>query len=75
MRVAGRHGYFRFRANMDRVHRIIQLLHADSEPLKPIGFAQSDGVRADLLRAIVVLLHASFEDLRDRSQNARKDAP
>jgi len=51
----------RFQSNMRRINRLVTLIFTD--PLKPKGLFQSDGVRADILRTIVVFLHASFEDV------------
>lgn len=51
----------RFQSNMRRINGLVE--HTLIEPLKPNGLFQSDGVRADILRTIVVFLHASFEDV------------
>ena len=51
----------RFRLNMKRIHGLVKLVEAN-ESLKPVGLVHSDGVRADILRSVVVLLHATFED-------------
>lgn len=51
----------RFQSNMRRINGLVELIFVD--PLKPKGLFQSDGVRADILRSIVVFLHASFEDV------------
>jgi hypothetical protein len=54
----------RFHLNMGRINGLVKLIHLDFDQLKPPGlFQQSDGVRADILRAIVVFLHATFEDV------------
>ncbi|MEP6750978.1 MAG: hypothetical protein ABJB86_24800 [Bacteroidota bacterium] len=53
----------RFDLNINRISALVKLIHSDFDSLKPPGlFQQSDGVRADILRAIVVFLHATFED-------------
>lgn len=51
----------RFHLNMGRINGLVTLIFTD--PLRPKGLFQSDGVRADILRAIVVFLHATFEDI------------
>jgi hypothetical protein len=52
----------RFRLNMKRIHGLVQLVESN-ESLKPVGVFHSDGVRADILRAVVVFLHATVEDV------------
>jgi hypothetical protein len=52
----------RFIANMGRVGAITRVLYSGGDGLKQTGFAQSEGARADILRATVVFLHVSFED-------------
>ena len=52
----------RFRTNMGRIGAIAKLLHSDVESLKQTGLFRSEGVRADILRAVVVFLHAAVED-------------
>src|SRR4051812_17903972 len=52
----------RFHMNMGRINSLIKLIFSDFDQLKPTGQFQSDGVRADILRSIVVFLHATFED-------------
>jgi hypothetical protein len=52
----------RFRTNMARIGAIAKLLHSDVESLKQTGLFRSEGVRADILRAVVVFLHAAVED-------------
>jgi hypothetical protein len=52
----------RFLLNMGRIHGLVQLLYSN-EALKPTGIFQSEGARADILRSIVVFLHATFEDI------------
>jgi len=57
----------RFRLNMDRIHGLVKLIQLDIAELKPTGFGRSEGPRAEILRALVVFLHATFEDvLRSR---------
>jgi hypothetical protein len=52
----------RFRLNMNRIHELVQLL-STNETLKPTTvFGDSSGARGDILRAIIVFLHATFED-------------
>jgi hypothetical protein len=48
---------------MGRINALVALMFADIDQLRPTGLFQTGGVRADLLRAIVVFLHATFEDL------------
>ena len=63
----------RFRLNMERIHGLVKLIHGDIALLKPTGFVQSEGPRAEILRAIVVFLHATFEDvLRSRARPYNK---
>jgi hypothetical protein len=51
----------RFRVNMDRISGLVQLLYSN-DALKPTTvFGPSVGPRADILRAAVVFLHATFE--------------
>src|SRR5437867_1485023 len=58
----------RFTLNMGRIHGLVKLISSDIALLKPRGLWRSEGQRADILRAIVVFLHATFEDvLRSRS--------
>ena len=58
----------RFILNMGRINGLVRLINSGIDQLKPKGLAQSDGPRADILRAIVVFLHATFEDvLRSRA--------
>lgn len=52
----------RFYLNMNRITGLVKLIHSDVDSLRPSGF-QSEGVRADILRAITVFLHGTFEDL------------
>ncbi|MEY2427861.1 MAG: hypothetical protein QOJ40_746 [Verrucomicrobiota bacterium] len=53
----------RFRLNMERIHGLAKLIMADVALLKPKDVFKSEGPRADILRAIVVFLHAAFEDV------------
>jgi hypothetical protein len=53
----------RFNHNMARISGLTKLIFSDLEQLKPVEPFKSDGVRADILRAIVVFLHATFEDV------------
>lgn len=54
----------RFHLNMGRINGLVNLIHSDFDQLRPPGlFQQSNGVRADIFRAIVVFLHATFEDV------------
>jgi len=51
----------RFRLNMNRISGLVQLIFSH-EALKPTTvFGKSTGARADILRSIVVFLHATFE--------------
>jgi hypothetical protein len=51
----------RFRLNMDRISGLVRLLFSN-DALKPnAAFEPSTGPRADILRAVVVFLHATFE--------------
>jgi hypothetical protein len=52
----------RFQTNMRRLGAISHVLNSGIEELKPSMPFQSDGARADMLRMIVVFLHASVED-------------
>jgi hypothetical protein len=53
----------RFQLNMSRIHGLVKLIFSDIDPLRPTKPFRSDGARADLLRTIVVFLHAAFEDV------------
>ena len=53
----------RFSANMRRVNSLTTLALSNEGQFKPIGLWKYDGISADLFRAIVVLLHATVEDL------------
>lgn len=53
----------RFDLNMGRIKDLVKLVHSDIDPLRPTKSFQSDGARADILRTIVVFLHATFEDV------------
>lgn len=62
----------RFGLNMKRIHGLVQLLESN-ESLKPVGIFHSAGARADILRSVVVFLHATFEDmLRSRLPKPNK---
>lgn len=52
----------RFLTNMSRINGLVRLLNS-SDSLKPTKLFQSEGVRADLFRAVIVFLHATFEVL------------
>ena len=52
----------RFQTNMKRIGAITTFLHSGAENLTPTGFLRSEGVRADILRAVLVFLHAAIED-------------
>ena len=52
----------RFRRNMDRIRDLTKLSFSDIAPLRGTEPVQTDGVRADMFRTIVVFLHATFED-------------
>jgi hypothetical protein len=52
----------RFQMNMGRISAITTFLHSGVAGLEHTGLFRSEGVRADLLRAMVVFLHASIED-------------
>jgi hypothetical protein len=61
----------RFLQNMSRINGLVRLLNS-TEALKPTGMLQSEGARADILRSIVVFLHATFEDfVRGHIRNPR----
>jgi hypothetical protein len=52
----------RFHLNMGRINGLVKLIHSDFDQLQAPGlFQESNGVRADILRTIVVFLHATFE--------------
>jgi len=62
----------RFLLNMGRINGLVRLLNSN-EALKPTGIFRSEGARADILRFIVVFLHATFEVvLRSHLPNANK---
>jgi hypothetical protein len=60
----------RFIMTMGRIGAIAMFLQSGSEGIKQTGFARSDGVQADILRAVVVFLHATIEDFV-RSQSLK----
>lgn len=53
----------RFELNMRRINGLVGLIFSDIDLLRPKEPFQSDGARADILRTIVVFLHATFEDV------------
>jgi hypothetical protein len=54
----------RFYVNMQRIGGLTRLVCSGTGPLTPAAIAiESESVRADLFRAIVVFLHAAFEDI------------
>lgn len=54
----------RFHRNMRRVDSLVALVNHRSATLNlAAGTIESEGARADLLRAIIVFLHATFEDM------------
>jgi hypothetical protein len=53
----------RFIMNMKRVRDITHLIHSGIPGLNQTAIFQSEGVRADLLRSLVVFLHAAIEDV------------
>lgn len=52
----------RFQANMARIAAIVSHLNSETGGLNQIKFGENHPVRADILRAVVVFLHATFED-------------
>lgn len=63
----------RFHINMSRINGLVNLIFYDVDQLRPTGLFQSDGTRADILRTIVVFLHATFEDvLRSKLSKVNK---
>jgi hypothetical protein len=68
----------RFELNMGRVNGLVKLISSDIDLLRPKEPLQSDGIRADIARTIVVFLHATFEDAlrtmgRERIAAARSE--
>lgn len=53
----------RFHLNMGRINGLVKLIFSDFDALRPTRVFQSSGARADILRSIVVFLHATFEDV------------
>ena len=51
----------RFHLNMSRIGSLVNLLTSHDTPEQVKLFGDSEGVRADILRSIVVFLHATFE--------------
>jgi hypothetical protein len=66
----------RFRLNMQRIAGLTKLVFPGGGAAAPTAAAiESDDVRADLFRAIVVFLHATFEDgLRTAARQRLADA-
>ena len=64
----------RFNFNMSRINGLVRLVHSDIDQLRKRGlFQDSNGVRADILRTIIVFLHATFEDfLRSHTPKPNK---
>lgn len=62
----------RFQTNMRRIGAITTFLYSGVEGVKPTAMFRSEGVRADILRAVVVFLHATVEDFV-RSHLSRKN--
>jgi hypothetical protein len=52
----------RFTTNMARIGAITSFLHSGVEGLEQTSPLDTEGVRADILRAVVVFLHATTED-------------
>jgi hypothetical protein len=64
----------RFLLNMERIHGLCTMVWSEVDVLKPTGLFRTEGPRADILRAIVVFLHATFEDvLRTRARQDNKN--
>jgi hypothetical protein len=53
----------RFVLNMARIAGLMKLVMSDEGEFKATGFMTYEGVSADILRLLVVFLHASVEDL------------
>ena|SRR6266576_2757933 len=53
----------RYVINSDRVARLMNLVMSNAGEMKPKSFMTYSGVSADIMRAIVVFLHATVEDL------------
>jgi hypothetical protein len=53
----------RFHLNMGRINGLVKLALSDLDLTRPF---QIDGAKADILRSIVVFLHATFEDVLRR---------
>jgi hypothetical protein len=62
----------RFELNMARIQGLVSLTFADVDVLKPTAIFRNEGVRADILRTIVVFLHAAFEDMLNSAANRHK---
>jgi hypothetical protein len=64
----------RFLLNMKRVNDLLGLIRPDRAPLKSERELESDTIRGDIARAVVVFLHATFEDLLRTAARQRLDA-
>jgi hypothetical protein len=53
----------RFMLNMSRINGLMQLQYANFKPKPTHLFLGEEGPRADIFRAIIVFLHATFEVL------------
>jgi len=53
----------RFNVNMARIGGLMKLVTSDEGQFKSTAFMHYEGVSADILRLIVVFLHAAVEDL------------
>ena len=51
----------RFLVNMNRISKLVRLIYSHDALKATTVFGGSSGVRADILRSIVVFLHATFE--------------
>jgi hypothetical protein len=58
---------------MGRINGLMKLIFSNIDSLRPSEPFRSEGARADILRTIVVFLHATFEDLlRTRARQPNK---
>ena len=48
---------------MERIHGLVKLIFSEVDVLQPTGIFRSEGLRSDILRTIVVFLHAAFEEM------------
>ena len=63
----------RFLANVAKISAIVTHLNSETSGLNQIKFGENHPVRADILRAVVVFLHATFEDIiRSQFPNPNK---